>query len=48
MAEIITRTESGVARVTAPLYLLLFPIPVVLFIAALVTDIAYAKSALIM
>ena len=48
MAEILTRTESGVARVSAPIYLLLFPIPVVLFIAALVTDIAYAKSASIM
>lgn len=48
MAEIITHRESGVARVTAPIYLLLFPVPVVLFIAALVTDIAYAKSASIM
>ena len=46
MTEIIRHVEeSGVARVTAPIYLLLFPIPVVLFIAALVTDIAYAKSA---
>jgi uncharacterized membrane protein len=46
MAELIRYVErSGVARVTAPIYLLLFPIPVVLFIAALVTDIAYAKSA---
>jgi uncharacterized membrane protein len=46
MAELIRHVEkSGVARVTAPIYLLLFPIPVVLFIAALVTDIAYAKSA---
>ena len=44
MAEIITHRESRVARVTAPIYLLLFPIPVVLFLAALVTDIAYAKS----
>lgn len=48
MAEIISHRESGVARVTAPLYLLLFPIPVVLFVAALITDIAYAKSTLIM
>jgi uncharacterized membrane protein len=44
MAEIITHRESGVARVTAPIYLLLFPVPVVLFIAALVTDVAYANS----
>ena len=48
MAEPITRRESGVARVAAPIYLLLFPIPVVLFVAALLTDIAYAKSANIM
>src|SRR3982751_6070919 len=48
MAETVPRRESGVARVTAPVYLLLFPIPVVLFIAALVTDVAYAKSANIM
>jgi uncharacterized membrane protein len=49
MAEITTRhVESGVARVTAPIYLLLFPIPVVCFVAALLTDIAYAKSATIM
>jgi uncharacterized membrane protein len=45
MTELITTRESGVARVTAPIYLLLFPIPVVLFVAALVADIAYANSA---
>jgi uncharacterized membrane protein len=48
MAEVIARRENGVARVVGPIYLLLFPIPVVLFIGALVTDIAYAKSASIM
>ena len=49
MAETTTRhVESGVARVIGPIYLLLFPIPVVCFIAALVTDIAYAKSAYMM
>jgi uncharacterized membrane protein len=48
MAEIITRRESGVARVSARIYLLLFPVSVVLFIAALVTDIAYAKSGFMM
>jgi len=48
MVELVRHAEtSGVARVTAPIYLLLFPIPVVLFIAALVTDIAYVKSATI-
>ena len=45
MAEIIMHRESGIARATAPIYLLLFPVPVVLFIAALVTDVAYANSA---
>jgi uncharacterized membrane protein len=48
MAEIVTRRERGIARVTAPLYLLLFPIPVILFIAALATDIVYAKTGNIM
>jgi len=42
------RAEGGVARVAGPLYLLLFPVPVVLFVAALVSDVAYAKSANIM
>jgi uncharacterized membrane protein len=48
MSEVIEYRESGVARVTAPIYLLLFPIPVVCFVAALVTDIAYANSAYLM
>jgi uncharacterized membrane protein len=48
MADIARHTESRVARVIAPIYLLLFPIPVVCFVAALVTDIAYAKTAYLM
>ena len=48
MVEPLRRTESGVARVTAPIYLLLFPIPVVCFLAALATDAAYASSAYLM
>ena len=48
MAEIVARPESAVAGVTGPLYLLLFPIPVVCFVGALVTDVAYAASALLM
>ena len=36
------------AGVTGPVYLLLFPIPVVCFLAALVTDIAYASTAYLM
>jgi len=45
MAGTPQHTERRVAHVTGPIYLLLFPVPVVLFIAALVTDVAYANSA---
>jgi len=48
MSEVIEYRERGVTRVIAPIYLLLFPIPVVCFVAALVTDIAYANSAYLM
>ncbi len=48
MAEIARPIESGVESVTAPIYLLLFPIPVVCFVGALVTDIAYSKTAFLM
>jgi uncharacterized membrane protein len=48
MAEVRTYRESGVARATAPIYLLLFPIPVVCFVGALVTDLAYSASAYLM
>ena len=48
MAGIAAHRESGVASVTAPLYLLLFPVPVVCFLAALATDITYSKSAALM
>jgi uncharacterized membrane protein len=40
--------KSRIARVTAPIYLLLFPIPVVCFVAALLTDIAYSAGAFLM
>ena len=48
MSAYATPGERGVARVAAPIYLLLFPIPVVCFVAALATDIAYANSAFLM
>lgn len=48
MAEIMARTESTVTGVTGPLYLLLFPIPVVCFLGALLTDLAYSASAFLM
>jgi uncharacterized membrane protein len=48
MAEMVVRTDNAVAGVTGPLYLLLFPIPVVCFLGALLTDIAYSASAYLM
>ena len=48
MAEIVAHTESRVASVTGSIYLLLFPIPVVCFLAALVTDITYSATAFLM
>ena len=48
MANTVSHTESRVTRVIGPLYLLLFPIPVVCFVAALITDGAYASSAFLM
>ena len=48
MAEIARHTESGVASVTASIYLLLFPVPVVCFLGALATDIAYSATAYLM
>jgi uncharacterized membrane protein len=44
MARIAVQEHTRVAPVTGPLYLLLYPFPVVLFLGALVTDIAYARS----
>ncbi len=41
MAEIVEPAESTVAAVTGPVYLMLFPIPVVCFIGALITDLVY-------
>lgn len=40
--------DGGVAAVAAPIYLLLFPIPVVCFAAALATDVAYSQTAYLM
>jgi uncharacterized membrane protein len=48
MAEIVERNTGDAAIVAAPVYLLFFPIPVVCFLAALVTDIAYASTAFLM
>lgn len=39
---------SGAFHATSSLYLLLFPVPVVCFIGALATDIAYARGAFLM
>jgi len=40
--------QGPVASVAGPIYLLLFPIPVVCFLAALVTDVAYWQTAFLM
>ena len=48
MAVIVRQTESGVANVTGWIYLLVFPIPVVCFIGAVLTDIAYSAGAFLM
>jgi uncharacterized membrane protein len=48
MRQSVDRPGSRVATVTGPIYLLLFPIPVVCFTAALLTDIAYAATAYLM
>ena len=48
MTVMVEHRPIGVARVTRPLYLLLFPIPVVCFLAALITDIAYSAGAFLM
>jgi uncharacterized membrane protein len=48
MAEITPPEQGYVARVAGPLYLLLFPVPVVCFVAALVTDVAYSSTAFLM
>ena len=48
MAEISRDAENGVAGATAPIYRLLFPIPVVCFVGALLTDISYARTEFLM
>lgn len=48
MTEIVHYRESRAARVTGPIYLLLFPVPIVCFLAALITDMAYRASAFLM
>ena len=48
MADVFTRVEGPGAGVTGSIYSFLFPIPVVCFVGALLTDIVYASSAFIM
>lgn len=48
MSQVSIPRESGVADFTARLYGLLFPVPVVCFIGALLTDIAYTRGAELM
>lgn len=48
MAEIVEPTDSAVASVTGPIYLLLFPIPIVCFLGALATDLTYSRTSVLM
>jgi len=48
MAEFVARAGHGAGTVTGPLYLLLFPIPVVCFTAALVSDLGYEATEFLM
>ena len=48
MAEITTHSNRRAASAAGPIYLLLFPIPMVCFFGALATDTAYRSSALLM
>jgi uncharacterized membrane protein len=48
MAEVVVHSRSRTASSAGAIYLLLFPIPIVCFLAALLTDIAYSKSAFLM
>jgi len=48
MAEIVGHSSRRAASAAGPVYLLLFPIPVVCFLGALATDIAYRSSAFLM
>ena len=48
MAEIHAHRQGGAGRAAGLIYLLLFPIPVVCFLGALATDLAYSSSAYLM
>lgn len=48
MADIVERSSRRAASAAGPFYLLLFPIPIVCFLGALATDIAYRSSAFLM
>jgi uncharacterized membrane protein len=48
MAEITRQPEGGAARAAASVYLLLFPVAVVCFVGAFVTDVAYSQSQYLM
>jgi uncharacterized membrane protein len=48
MANVVTRVEGRSAGVTGSIYSFLFPVPVICFVGALVTDIVYVSSAFLM
>jgi uncharacterized membrane protein len=48
MAEVAMHRPGGAAGVLGPVYVVLFPIPVVCFLAAVATDAMYAGSAFLL
>ena len=48
MAHIVQERVGPVASVTGSIYLLFFPIPIVCFLGALITDAVYSRSAQLM
>lgn len=48
MAQALRHSELHRASVAGPAYLLLFPIPVVCFLGAVITDVTYSDSAFLM
>jgi uncharacterized membrane protein len=48
MVKVVQREGSRIASVAGRIYLLLFPIPVVCFLAALITDVVYSASEFLM
>lgn len=48
MSVIVHETTGPVASVAGPVYMVLFPIPIVCFVGALISDLVYARDAVLM